>query len=230
MGRFSRKIAGLACNLLRAADLAARHAIHAVRGCGPPCEAASFIDVPLEGLAMRGEAKSFFDRGRPCRGRLATQTVLLLSTAVIVALFGWTLGPSGGAWGQSAPAAKAEEAAPPPTTTEPNPTGPADAAVPAEPPPVSGLKISSQSWRRGGLGSKALITFTLRNDNDYAVKDIEIACVFSRRDGSHLTDRKRVLPDMVNMKSRKTFARLHVGFVNIYANKAKCIPIAASRA
>jgi hypothetical protein len=180
---------------------------------------------------MRGEAKSFFDRVRPCgRGRLAAQTVLLLSTAVIVALFGWTLDPSGGAKGQSEPAARAQEAAPAPTATEPSPTEPAEAAVPAEPPPVSGLKISSQSWRRGGLGSKALITFTLRNDNDYAVKDIEIACVFSRRDGSHLTDRKRVLPDMVNMKSRKTFARLHVGFVNIYANKAKCMPIAASRA
>ena len=40
----------------------------------------------------------------------------------------------------------------------------------------SGLKIISQSWRRGGLGSKALVTFTLRNANDYAVKDIEIAC------------------------------------------------------
>jgi hypothetical protein len=37
--------------------------------------------------------------------------------------------------------------------------------------PVDGLKISSQSWRRGGPGSKALITFTLRNNNDYAVKD-----------------------------------------------------------
>ena len=230
MGRFSRKIAGLACNLLRAADLAARHAIHAERACDLRCEVAGFIGVPIEGLAMRGEA--FFDRGRSCgRSRLATQIVLLLSTAVIVVLFGWTLGSSGGAKGQSVPAARAqEEAAPPSTATEPNPAGPVEAGVPAEPPPVSGLKISSQSWRRGGLGSKALITFTLRNDNDYAVKDIEIACVFSRRDGSHLTDRKRVLPDMVNMKSRKTFARLHVGFVNIYANKAKCIPIAASRA
>ena len=74
------------------------------------------------------------------------------------------------------------------------------------------------------------MTFTLRNDNNYAVKDIEIACAFSRQDGSHLTDRKRVIPDaVVNMKSRKTFARMHVGFVNIYANKAKCAPIAASR-
>jgi hypothetical protein len=94
--------------------------------------------------------------------------------------------------------------------------------------PVDGLKISSQSWRRGGLGSKALVTFTLRNGNDYAVKDIEIACAFSRRDGSHLTDRSRTIHDVVNMKSRKRFARLHVGFVNVNADKAKCLPVAAS--
>ncbi len=69
--------------------------------------------------------------------------------------------------------------------------------------PLDGLKISSQSWRRGGLGSKALVTFTLRNSNDYPVKDIEIFCAFTRRDGSHLTDRTRTIHDTVNMKSRK---------------------------
>jgi hypothetical protein len=100
--------------------------------------------------------------------------------------------------------------------------------APVELTPVDGLKISSQSWRRGGLGSKALVTFTLRNGNDYAVKDIEITCAFARRDGSHLTDRTRVIHDTVNMKSRKTFARLHVGFVNINADRAKCSLVAAS--
>jgi hypothetical protein len=95
--------------------------------------------------------------------------------------------------------------------------------------PLDGLRISSQSWRRGGLGSKALITFTLRNANDYAVKDIEIACAFARRDGSHLTDRKRVLGEAVEMKSRKTFTRVHVGFVNVNADKAKCALVAANR-
>jgi len=100
--------------------------------------------------------------------------------------------------------------------------------APVETAPVDGLKISSQSWRRGGLGSKALVTFTLRNGNDYAVKDIEIACSFARRDGSHLTDRTRIIHDIVNMKSRKTFARLHVGFVNINADRAKCSLVAAS--
>lgn len=92
------------------------------------------------------------------------------------------------------------------------------------------LRISSQTWRRGGLGSKALVTFTMRNDNDYAVKDVEIVCAFTRRDGSHLTDRSRVLADPVSMKSRKTFVRIPVGFVNVNADQAKCSLVAARRA
>ena len=103
-----------------------------------------------------------------------------------------------------------------------------EAIVPGQPAPVDRLKISSQSWRRGGLGSKALVTMTLRNDNGYAVKDIDITCAFMRPDGSHLTDRSRLINDVVNMKSRKTFVRLHVGFVNVNAAKAKCSLVAAS--
>ena len=95
--------------------------------------------------------------------------------------------------------------------------------------PIDGLRISSQSWRRGGLGSKALVTFTLRNANDYAVKDIGIACAFTRRDGSHLTDRWRVIPDTVNTRSRKVYSGVLVGFVNVNANKAKCSLVTASR-
>jgi hypothetical protein len=98
-----------------------------------------------------------------------------------------------------------------------------------EKPVIDGLKISSQTWRRGGLGSKALVTFTVRNANDYAVKDIEIACAFARRDGSHLTDRRRVIADTVSMKSRKTYSGVLIGFVNVNANKAKCSLVTASR-
>lgn len=99
--------------------------------------------------------------------------------------------------------------------------------VPNEQAPVDGLKISSQSWRRGGLGSKALITLTLRNTNEYAVRDVEVRCSFARRDGSHLTDRTHTIHDVVNTKSRKTFARMLVGFVNINADRAKCSLVAA---
>jgi hypothetical protein len=94
---------------------------------------------------------------------------------------------------------------------------------------ADGLSISSQRWQRAGLGSNALVSFTLRNGNDYAVKDIEISCVFSRRDGSHLTDRTRVVHDIVKMKGRKSFAHWHIGFVNVNADRAKCTPVSATR-
>src|ERR1700761_4951807 len=57
-----------------------------------------------------------------------------------------------------------------------------EAIVPEQPSPIDRLKISSQSWRRGGLGSNAFVTMTLRNDNGYAVRDIDVTCAFSRRD------------------------------------------------
>ncbi|WP_246738272.1 hypothetical protein [Bradyrhizobium sp. CCBAU 051011] len=115
-----------------------------------------------------------------------------------------------------------------PAAAVPSEIAPPETVTPAGS-PLDGLRIVSQSWRRGGLGSKALVTFTLRNTNDYAVKDIEIACRFVRQDGSHLTDRRRIIPDTVNMKSRKRYAGMLVGFVNVNANKAKCSLVTASR-
>jgi hypothetical protein len=127
-----------------------------------------------------------------------------------------------------APSSVSTEPSPPAATAAAPEIAAPETTVPAKP-PVDGLKISSQSWRRGGLGSKALMTFTLRNGNDYAVKDVEIACAFARRDGSHLTDRKRVIPDTVNMKSQKRYSGMLVGFVNVNANKVKCSLVTASR-
>ena len=154
--------------------------------------------------------------------------LLWLLAAVIVVCGIWMLLPL--AKGNSAEPVRSEVAA-----VETAPSG--DAAVsPASETQIptmaelGRIRISSQTWRRGGLGSKALVTLTLRNDNDYAVKDVEIVCAFARRDGSHLTDRSRVLADTVSMKSRKTFARIPVGFINVNADQAKCSLVAARRA
>jgi hypothetical protein len=166
------------------------------------------------------------------------RTKLVLPVLAIVAIGAWMVvsrTPDDNA--NSAPVAKVNFAtsAPiqPSRLSEPNPALDASqfnpAAVSAEAASVDGLKISSQSWRRGGLGSKALVTFTLRNDNDYAVGDIGIVCAFSRKDGSPVTERRQTIRDTVKMKSRKTFARVHVGFINITANQAKCSLLSASR-
>ena len=203
----------------------------------------------LAGLAKlaRVSGDDFSDQPETVEARTFRRGFIWLPAALIIGLGAWMLmsGSSSktaksepvrlvtAAAPQPAPAANIpQEGFPPNPATAPvetTATLPLEAIAPVEAAPVDGLKISSQYWRRGGLGSKALFTFTLRNGNDYAVKDIEITCAFNRRDGSHLTDRTRVIRDTVNMKSRKTFARMHVGFVNVNANKAKCSLVTASR-
>ena len=148
----------------------------------------------------------------------------------LLALVGGTLLLSGYRGGS----AEGEPALPAPAGgSVPQPVGydplTAEAITPVQPTPLDKLRISSQSWRRGGLGSNALVTFTLRNNNDYAVKDVEIDCSFTRWDGSHLTDRTRFLPGPIAMRSRKLFAHMHVGFVNVNANKANCVVVSAER-
>ena len=175
--------------------------------------------------------------GNPAVGSF-TAKLVLLPVVVVIGYVAWTMLP-----GRSdaeirpapapslafAPAHNTSLLKPAVTPTQTTMVTPVQEIVPPDVTSADGLKISSQSWRRGGLGSKALVTFTLRNSNGYAVKDIEISCAFTRRDGSHLTDRTRTIHDTVNMKSRKTFARMHIGFVNVNANRAKCSPVTASR-
>jgi hypothetical protein len=198
-----------------------------------------FHDIEFGRFARFG---GFSDRFARPSERYLGSGLLGLPVLLIIGLVGWlvwSVFDSGSAEGEpgepetaaiEAPAPPASPAALSQTGSDEPPAIPA--SIPpavADAPPVNGLSISSQSWRRGGLGSKALVTFTLRNNNDYAVKDIELVCAFARRDGSHLTDRKRVIPDTVTMKSRKTFARMLVGFVNANASRAKCAPVAANR-
>jgi hypothetical protein len=176
--------------------------------------------------------------GRPA-ARLSNNKLIWLSVILIAgagALKMSSEDAAGPAKGQTVDAANFAT----PASTQSSPLSDADPAssasgsstAPAGPPeaaPVNGLRISSQSWRRGGLGSKALVTFTLRNDNDYAVGDIGLLCSFTRADGSPVTERRQTIRDTVKMKSRKTFARMHVGFINITANRAKCTLLSASR-
>jgi hypothetical protein len=203
-------------------------------------------EIPEPGIATPGITRPISSHfwGGSGNARTGYFSLAWLPVVLIAGLGAWVLVPGHASKpAQSGPVLLAASVAPEPpaaadtapVTTNTSAKDPSfnlatsEAIVPEQPAPLDGLKISSQSWRRGGLGSKALVTFTLRNSNNYAVGDIEISCAFARRDGSHLTDRTRLIHDTVSMKSRKTFARMHVGFVNVNASGAKCALVTANR-
>jgi hypothetical protein len=204
-----------------------------------------FISPPAEGQEMsaglfRIDSAGPVDSGRfsgHAAARLFKNKLIWLLVILVIAAAGWKMfseGVAGRAESQTVGRTNFATTA----SIQPAPLSDADPAVsapqsaPAAPPEVAlvnGLRISSQSWRRGGLGSKALVTFTLRNDNDYAIGDIGLLCSFSRADGSPVTERRPTIHDTVKMKSRRTFVRVHVGFINVNASRAKCTLLSASR-
>jgi len=197
------------------------------------------MDTGLYGIELTGPAPSggsFSGRPEKPAAKYFRSGFVWVPAVLIVGVGAWVLlSGSASKPAESEPVQLAAAAGPAPSPVPAMSTAQAgfnpataEAITPVETAPVDGLKISSQSWRRGGLGSKALVTFTLRNANDYPVKDIELFCSFLRRDGSHLTDRRRLISDVINTKSRKTFARMHVGFINVNADRARCSLVAAS--
>lgn len=115
-----------------------------------------------------------------------------------------------------------------------DPTVPAAApalqAAATEPVDLDRVSLSRQSFRRGGMGSRAMMTFTVRNANAYDIKDLELLCAFKSRDGHYATERRKRVSKIVAMRSRKAFPMTLVGHVNIRAAKAKCSLVTASRA
>jgi hypothetical protein len=159
------------------------------------------------------------------------RTMLMgLAVAPVAALLAWMLYPG-------AADTEPQDTAPPLTLNTAAFTAEADNDAPVTQPaiaplstePLGRLRIARQSFSRGGLGSKALMTFTVRNRNDYAVKDLDLLCKFRSKDGSYATERRRILRETVDSRSRKVFPQTLVGFVNVRASKAKCTLLAAAR-
>jgi len=118
---------------------------------------------------------------------------------------------------------------PAPLSTVASPQAALDAQAALLPAPLSGIRLARQSLKRGGLGSKVRGTFTVRNRHDFAIRDVEIQCAFRARDG-YTTQRRRVLPDTIEPRSRETFANVLVGHINVTTTRGKCRLLGAQRA
>jgi hypothetical protein len=161
---------------------------------------------------------------------LLDRRILLGGLAAIAAVVaGWLLMPSFAKAPQPDLTLNLAVAAPPDNGTPPE-ANPAKLAETSEAVDLHRVSLSRQSFRRGGMGSRAMMTFTVRNANAYDIKDLELLCAFRSRDGRYATERRKLVAETIAMKSRKAFPMTLVGHVNLRAERAKCALVTASRA
>jgi hypothetical protein len=88
--------------------------------------------------------------------------------------------------------------------------------------PATRMTMPSFTWKIGGFGSIGIVTVTIENGNDFAVKDIGIRCTFDGKSGTQLSAASHTIFDTIKAKSRQTFREVNIGFINSQSARAGC--------
>lgn len=96
--------------------------------------------------------------------------------------------------------------------------------------PADMMSVSNFKWSTGGFGAVAIAnSITIKNDNSFAVKDIELTCHFSAPSGTVLSRLSHTIYDTVKAKAKRTFSDVNLGFVNSQSQRAACAVEKAAR-
>ena len=94
-----------------------------------------------------------------------------------------------------------------------------------EPPPkqvaMENVKLD-YSWSKEGFGNVMEANFTIANNSQYQIKDIEITCTHYAKSGTRIDSNERTIYDLVPAKGKKTFKKFNMGFIHPQADKTGC--------
>jgi hypothetical protein len=103
--------------------------------------------------------------------------------------------------------------------------GVSSSSAPAAPDAREGalLKLKLDfTWKLGGFDNVILATFTVKNQNDFDVKDLRIRCEAFGKSGTRIDRNTRTVFDVVKAKGTKKLPEMNLGFVNAQADKLAC--------
>jgi len=101
-------------------------------------------------------------------------------------------------------------------------TSPAAPPVVREKTPLENVELVDFSWNKDGFGSVMMAKFVLRNNNDFAVKDIKIKCTHTAKSGTVIDSNTRTIYDVIKPKSQKTFRDFNMGFIHSQVDRSSC--------
>lgn len=88
--------------------------------------------------------------------------------------------------------------------------------------PMQTTKLEAFSWYKGGFGSIMMANFTIRNDGDITVKDLEIQCTHSAPSGTEIDSNTRTIYEIVPPHSRRQFRNFNMGFIAEQVASSSC--------
>jgi hypothetical protein len=94
---------------------------------------------------------------------------------------------------------------------------------------VTGIKVVGQVFKKGGYNTAGIADITIANDNDFAVKDLKIRCVFTDRKTGKVSEIQQSIPATVPAKGQQTFKKVRFAFVDTRTADGACEVTGATR-
>lgn len=86
---------------------------------------------------------------------------------------------------------------------------------------LSNVKLDFK-WNKEGFGSVMEANFTVKNDSDYDVKDLEIKCRHFANSGTEIDSNTRTIYEVVKAHSTRKFNKFNMGFIHSQAASSSC--------
>jgi hypothetical protein len=83
-------------------------------------------------------------------------------------------------------------------------------------------KIVKFSWQKGGFNSVMLANFTIRNNGDRDVKDLDIRCEHAGPSGTVIDHNEQTVYEIVKAHSTRTLREVNMGFIASQAAGSNC--------
>ena len=84
------------------------------------------------------------------------------------------------------------------------------------------VAVNKMSWTKGGFGAVALVSLTLKNNNEVAVQDIGVTCHFTGESGTEINSSDKTLYVSIAPGKARTEKTVNFGFIDPQAASAWC--------
>jgi hypothetical protein len=91
------------------------------------------------------------------------------------------------------------------------------------------VKFTIDKWRKPGSNNIGTADITVDNGNDFAIKDLKIACHYMAKTGKKI-ETEQTVAVTVKAKSQKTFKKTKFPFIDVTAADGKCELVSVQKA
>jgi len=84
------------------------------------------------------------------------------------------------------------------------------------------VQLVKYDWYKGGFDTVMFADLTIKNNNDFDIKDITVTCTGAGNSGTTIDTNSKTIYEIIKSHKRRTFRKVSMGFIHSQATRSRC--------